>query len=90
MDVLTEKELEKLYKAVANRRRIAIIRHIRSQGSETVGAIAKAIKLSFKSTSRHLQVLVGAGYLAAEQQGLYMYYMLKPQSETATRITRLL
>jgi len=76
----TERELEKIYKAVANRRRIAILRYLKS-GNATVGEVAKAIKLSVKSTSRHLQVLAGARLIAAEQRGLYMHYTLDQKSE---------
>lgn len=71
----SERELEKLYKAIANKRRIAIVRYLQS-GAATVGEVAKAIKLSLKSTSRHLHVLAGAGLLVSEQRGLYVYYEL--------------
>lgn len=78
--VMSDRELEKLFKAVANRRRTAILRYLRS-GSATVGEIAKAIKLSIKATSRHLQILSGAGYIISEQRGLYVHYSLHGRPE---------
>jgi len=77
--MITDRELERLHKALANRRRIAIVRYLKS-GSATVGEIAKSIKLSLKSTSRHLQVLSSAGFVIAEQHGLYMHYSLDIKS----------
>ncbi len=85
--MVSERELEKLLKALANKKRIAIIRHLKT-GTATVGEIAKAIRLSIKATSRHLQLLSGAGYLMSEQQALYVHYTLNPQSADAARILK--
>lgn len=68
------KETEKIFKALANKRRLAIIRLLKNKKELTVGEIAKEIKLSFKSTSRHLYVLYGAELLEKEQRGLQMFY----------------
>lgn len=83
--MIPDKDFEKLYKALANRRRIAIVRYLKS-GSATVGEIAKSIKLSLKSTSRHLQVLLGAGFVISEQRGLYMHYSLDTKSKSFHRV----
>ena len=82
----SDRELEKLFKALANRRRLAILRYLKPE-SATVGEIAQAIKLSIKATSRHLQILSAAGYLTSEQQGLYVRYTLEPRVE-ATRLLK--
>jgi DNA-binding transcriptional ArsR family regulator len=86
--MVNERELERVLKAAANRKRIAILRLLKS-GSATVGEIAKSIKLSLKSTSRHLQVLSNAGYVTAERQSLYIHYALAPQSELVARVLKL-
>ena len=83
----TDKELERIYKGIANRRRIAIIRILKA-GRATVSDIAAAIKLSHKSTSRHLQVLSAAGFVSSEQTGLFVYYSLDTQSERIARVVR--
>ncbi len=77
----TDKESERTYKAVANRRRIAILRHLHSGGA-TVGELARAIRLSVKATSKHMQILAASGFVQSEQQGLYVHYSLGAHSET--------
>ncbi|OHA06797.1 MAG: hypothetical protein A2934_03795 [Candidatus Sungbacteria bacterium RIFCSPLOWO2_01_FULL_47_10] len=71
---MNEKELEKVFKACANKRRIAIIRYLKKEESAPVGEIASAIHLSFRSTSRHLRVLASSGILESEQKGLTIRY----------------
>ncbi len=73
------KELERQLKALANRRRLLIIKHLKKQRSAPVGEIAKEIKLSFKSTSRHLAILLAADIVEKEQVNLYMFYRLSRQ-----------
>jgi len=65
---------EKTLKALANRRRLAIIRLLTTGEEKPVGAIVESIKLSYKSTSKHLGVLYTAGLLEREQRGSEMYY----------------
>lgn len=70
------KELERCLKALANKRRLIIIKFLRDKREATVGEIAAAIKLSFKSTSRHLTVLKAADILEHEQHSTSYYYRL--------------
>ena len=85
--IMKEKELERIFKALANRRRLAIIFFIRKKKQANVGEIAEAIKLSFKSTSRHLSILVSSGILDREQNSLYSIYSFSTdQSETVRNI----
>jgi|CXWL01.1.fsa_nt_gi ArsR family transcriptional regulator len=85
--MVSERELERLLKALANKKRIVIMRHLKS-GPTTVGEIAKAIKLSIKATSHHLQLLSSAGYVVSEQEGLYVRYAINPQTDHAARILK--
>ena len=71
---MKEKELERIFKALANKRRLAVISFIKKKKQANVGEIAEAIKLSFKSTSRHLGVLASAGVLDKEQNKLFSIY----------------
>ncbi|MEK7614506.1 MAG: metalloregulator ArsR/SmtB family transcription factor [Patescibacteria group bacterium] len=73
---MKDKELEKSLKALANRRRLSIIRFIKNKKEVSVGDISSEIKLSFKSTSRHLSVLFSAGILEREQRSLQVFYRL--------------
>jgi DNA-binding transcriptional ArsR family regulator len=71
-----EKELEKVLKALANRRRVAILKYLKRVESASVGNIAHEIKLSFRATSRHLAILFGADIVEKEQSGLAMLYSM--------------
>lgn len=70
------KDLERLLKAVANKRRLAIIYYLKNNKEATVGNIATSIRLSFKATSRHLSILAVADIVEKDQRGLQMFYRL--------------
>lgn len=70
------KGLERTLKALANKRRLAILHLLKRDGPATVGDIADEIRLSFKATSRHLGVLAAADIVEKEQQSLNMFYRL--------------
>ena len=72
------KEYEKILKALANKRRLQIIKFLKDKKQANVGEISEHIKLSFKSTSKHLVVLFTADILEKEQKSLSMYYSLSP------------
>ncbi len=70
------KEFEKQYKALANSRRLLIVKFLKTRNRASVGQIAKEIKLRIKSTSKHLRVLAGVDFVDREQQSLQVYYFL--------------
>ncbi len=73
---MKDSEIEKVLKALANKRRLAILKFIKKRKQANVSEIAGEIKLSFRSTSRHLRVLVSANILDREQiilQGIYRF-----------------
>jgi len=76
---MKEIETEKTLKAVANRRRLAILNCLKSRKESSVGAIARQIKLSFRSTSKHLSILYASGMLDREQRNVSMFYKLNPK-----------
>ncbi|MEK7581966.1 MAG: metalloregulator ArsR/SmtB family transcription factor [Patescibacteria group bacterium] len=73
---MKEKEMERVLKALANRRRLAIIKFIKKEKEASVGDVAGEIKLSFKSTSKHLALLAAADILEKEQRSSQMFYRL--------------
>jgi len=75
---MKDKELETNLKALANRRRLSIVRFIKRNTEASVGDIASEIHLSLKSTSRHLSVLFSSGLLEREQRSLQVFYKLAP------------
>ncbi len=72
--------LEKYYKLLANRRRLAIIKYLSQVKEATVYQIADKINLSFKATSKHLQLLKQAGFLDSDQVSLEQHYYLSDAS----------
>ena len=82
---MKEKELERQFKALANRRRLAILKYLKENSEAPVGELAGAIHLSFKSTSRHLAVLASADIVEREQRRLQMFYRIHPQLYPVTK-----
>lgn len=70
------KNLEKFLKAIANRRRLAILNLLMKNKEMHVAALAEGIRLSFRSTSRHLAILANLDLVGKDQRKLYVYYSL--------------
>ena len=70
------KEFERVFKALANKRRLAILKYLKKQMEASVAEIATEIRLSFKATSKHLNILAGIDMLEKEQRSLNMFYRL--------------
>ncbi len=73
---MNERELEKQLKALANRRRLAILKYLKRRREANVSEIAGVINLSFKSTSRHLNTLAALDIVEREQRSLQMFYFI--------------
>lgn len=69
-------KLERILKALANRRRLAILQYLKRDKEGSVGGIAEAIHLSLKATSKHLGILASADMVEREQKSLRMFYRL--------------
>jgi len=70
------KQHEKPLKALANRRRLEIVSYLLKNREATVSDLSEHLKISFKATSKHLAVLLGADIVAKEQQGLFSLYSI--------------
>jgi len=77
--------MERTLKALANRRRLAILRFIREEKEANVGEVAEEIRLSFKATSRHLSILSSADLLEREQRSSQVFYQLPKSLPIAAR-----
>lgn len=73
-------------KALANRRRLAILRFLKRTHKASVGDIAEEIRLSFKATSKHLGILSSADIVDREQQSLQMFYHLSSDLPASARL----
>ncbi|MDP3985885.1 MAG: metalloregulator ArsR/SmtB family transcription factor [Candidatus Veblenbacteria bacterium] len=69
-------ELERTLKALANRRRLAMVRYLKHVKRANVGDIAAEVKLSFKATSNHLARLSAAEIVESDKVGLLVFYRL--------------
>ncbi|MDO8492875.1 MAG: metalloregulator ArsR/SmtB family transcription factor [bacterium] len=84
---MTEKELERILKALANKRRLAILRVIKNKKEASVADIARQIKLSFTSTSKHLGILASANILEKDQRNVQVFYFFAENMPTNVRST---
>lgn len=85
------KQLERVLKALANKRRLVILQFLKRTVEASVGEISQEIGLSFKTTSKHLGILAGVDILEKEQRRLKVFYRLsKKQTPAARRILSLL
>ena len=75
---MNNKELVKILKAMGNERRLDILRRIAKGRQMSVGGLSEQIGLSFRSVSKHLSVLAGAGLVEAKQVSLSRYYFISP------------
>lgn len=73
------RDLEKSLKALANKRRLAILRFLKKQREAPVKQVAREIKLSMKSTSKHLIILSAVDIIEKDQRGLNVFYRLVSQ-----------
>ena len=74
-------KLEKILKALANRRRLAILKYLKENKEAPVSEIADEINLSFKATSKHLGVLSAIDIIEREQRSSQMFYGLSAKQE---------
>ena len=79
------KNLDKILKAFANKRRLAIIKYLKNAKQASVGDIAEEIHLSFRSTSKHLGILFAADIVDKEQKGSYLLYRISDQQNQPNR-----
>jgi len=67
---------ERIFKALANRRRLAIIRLLINIKRLAVGDIARHLKVTLPTTSKHLSILAGVDILEYDKESLVVYYRL--------------
>lgn len=79
------RKLEKTLKALANRRRLAILKYLKESKEAPVAEIADEINLSFKATSKHLGVLSAIDIIEREQRSSQMFYRLSVAQEPSTK-----
>lgn len=79
------RDTEKILKALANRRRLAILRYLKRNKEAPVGEIAGEIHLSFRATSKHLGILAAVDIVEKDQRSLQMFYRLADNQKLPAR-----
>ena len=70
------RELERILKPLANKRRLVALRTIKQRREASVGQIAEELKISIQAASRHLQLLARSDIIDSDQRSLSVYYTL--------------
>lgn len=69
-------ELERCFRSVANRKRLEILQLLARESELPPRDIAERIRLSPKSTHKHLQQLLQTGYVEKERRRDLVFYHL--------------
>ena len=72
------KKLERIFKGVANHRRIEIIKLVEKEPGITLFAIARNLQCNFKTISEHTRRLVAAGLVYKQYRGNSVEHYLSP------------
>ncbi|MBI4094887.1 MAG: helix-turn-helix transcriptional regulator [Candidatus Liptonbacteria bacterium] len=64
---------------------MAILKYLKENREASVGEIAGAIRLSFRSTSKHLGVLGVADIVHKDQRALQVFYRLNNSQKQPTK-----
>ncbi len=78
------KDLERILRALGNRRRLAILQFLKKNKEATVTELAEAIHLSFRSTSRHLLILSASNILERQQRSTEVYYWISSKRQATS------
>lgn len=68
----------KVFKAVANQRRLHILRLLMKEGELPVSVVSRKIGISFTSTSKHLLKLENVGLIRRRETKNWVYYSINP------------
>lgn len=71
--------------AFAEPTRLAVLR-LPATGEQTVGVMAKALKIEIVNVSHHLGVMRGASVVKCDRDGRFMRYILLGAKATATAL----
>ena len=78
-------EAARLFKAVADENRLAILKQLREQGEVCACDFQACCELAQPTVSHHLKVLREAGLVQADKRGLWVYYTLNEEKVQALR-----
>ena len=80
------KHATKIFKILANEKRLKILRLLIDSDELSVGQIAEELKMPLVTVSRHLEKLRSGELVKFREDGLKMYYSLAEPQNSLTRI----
>jgi len=81
------KDLEIIFKGLANKRRLIILEFLNKRGESDTGSVADHLKTDYKIIIPHLEKLLRANLIIKRREGLIVYYQI---SALGKRILNLL
>jgi len=73
-------ECARLFKALGDETRLAILRQLREQGQVCACDFVSCCDVAQPTVSHHLKVLRQAGLVSRERRGLSIFYRLEPDA----------
>ncbi len=70
----------RLFKALGDETRLAILRQLREQGEVCACDFVACCNVAQPTVSHHLKVLRQAGLVRGERRGLWIYYRIEPEA----------
>ena len=70
----------RLFKALGDETRLAILRQLRAQGEVCACDFVTCCDVAQPTVSHHLKVLRQAGLVRGERRGLWIYYHIEPDA----------
>lgn len=77
----------RLFKALANEKRLQILHLLIRRGPLTVGSISERLDFPIQTTSRHLSQLEKVGLVKTRQKRNWIYYQIAKESPQIIRKT---
>lgn len=68
------RQLSRKFKALANEKRLKVMKMMLNNQKLTVEEITDKLKISFGGTSKLLSILESAGFIRHSKNGLFVYY----------------
>ena len=86
----TKRELEKIFKGVANHRRVEILTLLDSKPDLSVVDIANELRTNFKTIAEHIRKMHIAGLIFKTSKGNSVCHTLSPLGQSILKFCRIL
>jgi predicted transcriptional regulator len=82
------RQLERIFKGIANHRRIAILLLIKNNPGMSLLEISNTLKCNIKTISEHIRKLVISGLVNKKYQGRMVIHNLSPYGEKVIKFSK--